>query len=254
MNDRDGVRTIDAGAPPARFARGWHCLGLAEPVPRLRPARGARRSAPSWWCSPTRRAPARARRVLPAHGRRPEPGHGQGRRDRLPVPRLALGRRRPVRADPLRPAGPARGPDPVLADAGAERAAVRLARPAAQPAARARDHPPDRGRVLRRVERLDLGLDPGRGGQLPRGGRQRRGHGAFLLHPLRLPDVLQERARGAHRLAVPADQGAAGYRERLELRVGNGHHAALRGLLLRAVLHDRQAVARLPRHRPWRAS
>ncbi|WP_410468215.1 Rieske 2Fe-2S domain-containing protein [Amycolatopsis methanolica] len=24
------VRTIAAGAPPARFARGWHCLGLAE--------------------------------------------------------------------------------------------------------------------------------------------------------------------------------------------------------------------------------
>src|SRR3982751_5859358 len=24
------VRTIDAGRPPARFARGWHCLGLAE--------------------------------------------------------------------------------------------------------------------------------------------------------------------------------------------------------------------------------
>lgn len=24
------VRTIDAGAPPARFARGWHCLGLAD--------------------------------------------------------------------------------------------------------------------------------------------------------------------------------------------------------------------------------
>ena len=24
------LRTIDAGAPPARFARGWHCLGLAE--------------------------------------------------------------------------------------------------------------------------------------------------------------------------------------------------------------------------------
>jgi 3-ketosteroid 9alpha-monooxygenase subunit A len=29
MTDRDGVRTIDRGAPPARFARGWHCLGLA---------------------------------------------------------------------------------------------------------------------------------------------------------------------------------------------------------------------------------
>ena len=25
---RDSVRTIDAGQPPARFARGWHCLGL----------------------------------------------------------------------------------------------------------------------------------------------------------------------------------------------------------------------------------
>src|SRR5215469_571375 len=24
------VRTIDAGAPPERFARGWHCLGLAS--------------------------------------------------------------------------------------------------------------------------------------------------------------------------------------------------------------------------------
>jgi 3-ketosteroid 9alpha-monooxygenase subunit A len=31
MSDRTGVRSIDAGAPPTRFARGWHCLGLAEP-------------------------------------------------------------------------------------------------------------------------------------------------------------------------------------------------------------------------------
>jgi 3-ketosteroid 9alpha-monooxygenase subunit A len=30
MNERDGIRTISAGAPPQRFARGWHCLGLAE--------------------------------------------------------------------------------------------------------------------------------------------------------------------------------------------------------------------------------
>jgi 3-ketosteroid 9alpha-monooxygenase subunit A len=30
MNDRDGIRTIDPGTPPARFARGWHCLGLAD--------------------------------------------------------------------------------------------------------------------------------------------------------------------------------------------------------------------------------
>lgn len=30
MTQSDSVRTIDAGAPPARFARGWHCLGLAR--------------------------------------------------------------------------------------------------------------------------------------------------------------------------------------------------------------------------------
>ncbi|SFB46085.1 3-ketosteroid 9alpha-monooxygenase subunit A [Amycolatopsis marina] len=30
MTQADAVRTIDAGAPPTRFARGWHCLGLAE--------------------------------------------------------------------------------------------------------------------------------------------------------------------------------------------------------------------------------
>jgi 3-ketosteroid 9alpha-monooxygenase subunit A len=31
MNDQPGVRSIEAGAPPARYARGWHCLGLAAP-------------------------------------------------------------------------------------------------------------------------------------------------------------------------------------------------------------------------------
>jgi 3-ketosteroid 9alpha-monooxygenase subunit A len=30
MSDANGVRTIDSGAPPERFARGWHCLGLAS--------------------------------------------------------------------------------------------------------------------------------------------------------------------------------------------------------------------------------
>ncbi|WP_037369849.1 Rieske 2Fe-2S domain-containing protein [Amycolatopsis orientalis] len=28
--DGSQIRTIDAGAPPARYARGWHCLGLAD--------------------------------------------------------------------------------------------------------------------------------------------------------------------------------------------------------------------------------
>ncbi len=48
---QDGVRTIDAGAPPARFARGWHCLGLAAPLPRRRTRTRSRRSARSSWCS-----------------------------------------------------------------------------------------------------------------------------------------------------------------------------------------------------------
>jgi 3-ketosteroid 9alpha-monooxygenase subunit A len=30
MADVEAVRSIDAGAPPTRFARGWHCLGLAD--------------------------------------------------------------------------------------------------------------------------------------------------------------------------------------------------------------------------------
>lgn len=30
MTTGNGVRSIDVGAPPTRFARGWHCLGLAS--------------------------------------------------------------------------------------------------------------------------------------------------------------------------------------------------------------------------------
>jgi 3-ketosteroid 9alpha-monooxygenase subunit A len=30
MTNQDEVRTIDAGTVPTRFARGWHCLGLAD--------------------------------------------------------------------------------------------------------------------------------------------------------------------------------------------------------------------------------
>jgi len=31
MDQHTGVRSIEAGTPPARYARGWHCLGLAAP-------------------------------------------------------------------------------------------------------------------------------------------------------------------------------------------------------------------------------
>jgi 3-ketosteroid 9alpha-monooxygenase subunit A len=36
-NGDDGVRTIDVGAPPTRYARGWHCLGLADTFRNGRP-------------------------------------------------------------------------------------------------------------------------------------------------------------------------------------------------------------------------
>ena len=165
----------------------------------------SRRSARSSSCSPTRgRHAQRARRLLPAHGRRPLAGHGQGRRDRLPVPRLALGRQRPVRRDPVRQADSAARADPVVAHAGAQQAAVRLARPAGQPAGRRRRDP--RGvEGASGPEWSDWTWDTVRidGSQLPRDHRQHGRHGPLLLHPLRVPDLLQERVRGPRRHAVP---------------------------------------------------
>ena len=248
MNGRHGVRGTIAAPPPTRFARGWHCLGLAdrfrEPGPHAVEAFGTKLVV---------FADSHGRlHVLDAYCRHMggdlSRGHGQGRPGRLPVPRLALGRRTAGARGSRTPRGcrSPRGPGPGVTLEQNQQLFV-WHDPQGNPPPDRRDHPPDRGRVLRRVEQLDLGLDPGRGGELPRGHRQRRGHGALLLHPLRVPDVLQERARGAHRLAVPAHQGAAGHRDGLELRAGGGDHAAVGGLLLRAVVHDRLPVARLPR-------
>ncbi len=204
-----GIREIDTGTLPDRFARGWHCLGPVKDyldgkphgVEMLRHQAGG-----------VRRLPGRSQdpgRLLPAHGRQPVPGHHQGRRDRLPVPRLALGRRRQVQAGALRQAHAAPGPHPRLDHRRPQRPAVRLARPRGQPAA-ARGADPRHRRVRqRRVDRLAVELDPDRGLQLPRDHRQRHRHGALLLHPLRSADVLQERLRGPHRLAVPAQRRPA---------------------------------------------
>ncbi len=219
MNDSDGVRTIDQGTPPARFARGWHCLGLADRFrdsgPHAVQAFGTKLVvfADSAGCA------ARPRRVLPAHGRRPDPGHDQGRRASPARSTTGAGAGTAGAPGSPTPGGsrPPRAPGPgsrwsrtSSCSSGTTRRGTRRRR--------RRDHPADRGRVLAGVEQLDLGLDPGRGGELPRDHRQRGRHGALLLHPLRLPDLLQERVRGAHRLAVPAHQVAAGRRGRLELR------------------------------------
>ena len=179
--DSDEIRQIEAEAAPTRFARGWHCLGLTRTSAtanrtgqRLRPeARGVSRRG---------RQDQRARRLLPAHGRRPVAGHGEGQRDRLPVPRLALGRRRSVQEGAVQPGARPAGPHRDVAHPGAGRHAVRVERPRAQPAAGGRDDSAHRGRDQRRVDRLALVHHRGRH-QLPRDHRQRRRHGALLLHP-----------------------------------------------------------------------
>ena len=63
------IREIDPGTPMQRFARGWHCLGLAGDFRDGKPhgieAFGTKLVVFSDAAGRT----ARARRVLPAHGR-----------------------------------------------------------------------------------------------------------------------------------------------------------------------------------------
>ena len=247
-----GIREIDTGTLPDRYARGWHCLG---PVKDYLDGRAARRRGVRHQAGGLRRLTRRRqdpRRVLPAHGRQPVSGHHQGRRDRLPVPRLALGRRRQVQAGALRQAHAATGPHARMADRCAQRPAVRLARPRGQPTATRGAHPGDPRVRQRRVDRLELELDAHRGLQLPRDHRQRHRHGALLLHPLRFPDVLQERLRGPHRLAVPAQRRPA-RRERPRDVVRRGA-PGFGGLVLRPVVHDQLAAQQLRRlSRPSRS-
>ncbi len=152
-------------------------------------------------------------------------------------------------ADPLRQAGAAAGAHPVLDDAGAQRAAVRVERPGGQPArSRRRTSRRSTGYGTDAVEQLVLEHAGDRGLQLPRDHRQHVGHGALLLHPLRLPDVLQERLRRARRHPVHELAGSAGRVRAVEL-LRRGQHAGVRSVLLRAGVHDQLAEERLPRHR-----
>ncbi len=73
-----------------RFARGWHCLGLAESFRDGEPHGIDAFGTKLVVFADSDGAAARARRLLPAHGRRPVDGHRQGRQPGLPVPRLAL--------------------------------------------------------------------------------------------------------------------------------------------------------------------
>ena len=55
-----GIREIDTGALPDRYARGWHCLGPVQGLPGRQAARHQRFSAPCWSSSPTPTATSRS--------------------------------------------------------------------------------------------------------------------------------------------------------------------------------------------------
>ena len=86
MNDRSGVRSIDAGAPPTRFARGWHCLGLAAPFrdgsPHAVEAFGTKLVVFADESGELHVLDAYCRHMGGDLSR----GHDQGRLDRVPVP------------------------------------------------------------------------------------------------------------------------------------------------------------------------
>ena len=221
-----GVRTIEHGTPPARFARGWHCLGLAG---RFRA--GGPHAVQAFGTKLVVFADAGGRlHVLDAYCRHMggDLTRGTVKGDAIACPfhdwRWSGDGR--CRLIPY-----ARRVPP----AARTRSWLTLERnghlfvwhdPQGNPPPAEVAIPADRGRGLRGVDRLDLGLGPGRERELPRGDRQRRGHGALLLHPLRLPDVLQERARGPRRDAVPADPVAV--RCRRGANYAPGHDTTLR--------------------------
>ena len=160
-----------------------------------------------------------------------------------PVPRLALGRRRQVQAGALRQTHPPTGPHPRLADHGGQRSAAGVARPRRVDAG-ARTHPADH-RGLRRGHLVAVAVefDPHRGRTLPRDRRQQRRHGALLLHPPRLPDVLQERDRGPHGQSVHGVQAAARLHRRPRQALGR-HLSPFGGNVFRTRLHDQLAAQR----------
>ena len=201
----DSRRPSDARPRPRHAARAVRAR-LALPragrlVPRRQAARASRRSAASSSSGRTRQGDAqRPRRLLPAHGRRPDPGHGQGRRDRLPVPRLALGRRRQVQGRSPTPGGCRCGPGPRSTRPSMRNGQLLVWHDVEGSEPTTDILPPElRGR--RRRARTPTG--PGRSSTITDAhcreiDRQRRGHGALLLHPLRVPDELPQRLRGPH--------------------------------------------------------
>ncbi len=206
----DQVRAIEAGTPPARFARGWHCLGLAA---RFRD--GGPHAVAAFGTKLVVFADSSgALHVLDAYCRHMGGDLSQGtvKGDAIACPFHDWRWGGDGRCASI----PYARRVPVAARTRAWRALEQNGQlfvwndPEGNPPADDVTIPRIEGAGSPDWTQLDLGLDPGRGRELPRGDRQRGGHGALLLHPLRLPDVLQERLRGSHRVAVPEHPVPAG--------------------------------------------
>jgi 3-ketosteroid 9alpha-monooxygenase subunit A len=201
MTNQDEVRTIEAGSVPTRFARGWHCLGLADRFRENGP-----HAIRAFGTKLVVFADSQGKlNVLDGYCRHMGGDLSMGtiKGDSWPA-RSTTGAgaaTASARLYPTRTVCPTR-PNANLDHVGAKPAALRLERPAGQPAAEHVTIPRIEG-AFDRVEPVELEHPAHRGRQLPRGDRQRGRHGALLLHPLRVPDVLQERLRGARGRAVP---------------------------------------------------
>ena len=127
MSDGDGVRIIDTGVPPARFARGWHCLGLAssfrDPGPHAVAAFGTKLVVFTDSAGRLHVLDAFCRHMGGDLSR----GTVKGDAIACPFHDWRWGGDGWCVRDPLRPAGAAAGPDQVLDHPGAERAPVHLA-------------------------------------------------------------------------------------------------------------------------------
>ena len=191
-----------------RFARGWHCIGLADNFRDGEPT-ASRRSAPTWWCSPTRPG---ALHVLDAYCRHMGGDLSQGtvKGDDVACPfhdwrwqgSTAAARWCPTPS--ARPGWPAPGRWPTQEVNGQLLVWHDPEGSAPPPELRP---PTIEGYAEGHWSPWQLELDPHRGFALPRDRRQQRRHGPLLLHPPRVPDVLQERHRGPHRQPVHGVQG-----------------------------------------------
>ena len=221
-----GVRHIDAGTIPDRFARGWHCLGLADSFRDGKPHSVQAFGTKLVVFAATSDG---SLKVLDGYCRHMGGDLTQGeiKGDNVACPfhdwrwsgegrcaEIPYAKRVPLRAR--------------------TRAWTTLERngqlfvwndPEGNAPTPSRT---SRGRGLRhrRVERLVLEHAGHRGQQLPRDHRQHGRHGPLLLHPLRVPDVLQEHLRRPRRHAVHELARPARHRQRRAL-LRRGQHAGV---------------------------